>query len=73
MQRIAAVLRKEDTRLPEKGSSNSHGVRPVYQNHFDDEVDSDQKVVDEELSLLSLSSNLEHKDSHVQILDMTFR
>jgi len=36
-------------------------------------VDSDQKVVDEELSLLSLSSNLEHKDSHVQILDMTFR
>ena len=29
-----------DMRLPEKGNSNSHGARPVYFNHLDDEVDS---------------------------------
>ena len=34
--------RKVDIRLPEKGSSNSHGARPVYQNDIDDLVDSDQ-------------------------------
>jgi len=35
-------LRKVDIRLPEKGNSNSRGARPVYSNHFDDCVDSDQ-------------------------------
>ena len=25
-----------------EGKSNSHGARPVYSNHLDDEVDSDQ-------------------------------
>ena len=28
--------RKVDIRLPGKGNSNSHGARPVYQNHLDD-------------------------------------
>ena len=32
------------------GMGNSHGARPVYQNHLDDEVDSDQQVVNKELS-----------------------
>ena len=34
--------RKVDVRLPGKGNSHSHGVRPVYSNHLDDSVDSDQ-------------------------------
>ena len=34
--------RKVDIRLHGKGTSNSHGARPVYQNHLDDQVDSDQ-------------------------------
>jgi len=34
--------RKVEIRLPGKGNSNSHGARPVYQNHLDDKVDSDQ-------------------------------
>ena len=38
-------------RPPGKGNSNSHGARPVYQNHLDDQVDSDQKVVYEEVCL----------------------
>ena len=29
-------------RIPGKGDSNSHGTRPVYSNHLDDEVNSDQ-------------------------------
>jgi len=32
-------------RLPGKGDSNSRGARLVYQNHLDDEMDSDQEVV----------------------------
>ena len=43
--------RNVDIRLPGKGNSNSHGARPVCQNHFDDEVDSDQWVVNKALSL----------------------
>jgi hypothetical protein len=31
-----------DVRLSGKGNSNSHAARPVYLNHLDDEVDSDQ-------------------------------
>ena len=27
---------KADIRLPGKGNSNSHGARPVHQNHLDD-------------------------------------
>jgi hypothetical protein len=34
--------RKVDVRLPGKGNSTSHGARPVYQNHLDGQVDSDQ-------------------------------
>ena len=34
--------RKVDIRLHGKGNSNSHGARPVYSNHVDDTVDSDQ-------------------------------
>jgi len=34
--------RKVDVRPPGKRNSNSHGARPVYQNHLDDYVDSDQ-------------------------------
>ena len=41
------AARKADMRLPGKWNSNSHGPRPVHQN----KVDSDQKVVNEELSL----------------------
>jgi hypothetical protein len=37
--------RKVDMTLPGKGISNSHGARPVHKNHFDDQVDSDQWVV----------------------------
>ena len=33
-----------------KGNSNSHGARPVYSNHLDDKLDSDQQVVNKELS-----------------------
>ena len=33
---------KVDMRLPGKGNLNSHGARPVYENHLDDQVDSDQ-------------------------------
>jgi len=42
---------KVDVRLPGKGNSNSHGARPVHLNHHDDLVDSDQEVVNKELSL----------------------
>jgi hypothetical protein len=31
-----------DRRLPAKGHSNSHGARPVYYNHLNDYVDSEQ-------------------------------
>ena len=43
--------RKVDIRLPGEGNLNFHGARPVYLNHLDDEVDSDQQVVNKELSL----------------------
>ena len=42
---------KEDKRLSRKGNANSHGARPVYSDHLDDSVDSDQQVVNKELSL----------------------
>ena len=35
----------------ENGNSNSHGARPVYSIHLDEQVDSDQWVVNKELSL----------------------
>ena len=38
-------------RLPGEGNSNSHGARPVHQKHIDDQMDSDQWVVNKELSL----------------------
>jgi len=47
----ASVPRKVDVRLPGKGTSNSHGARPVHLNHHDDSVDSDQLVVNKDLSL----------------------
>ena len=46
-----ALARRIDIRLPGKGNSNTRGARPVHCNHLDDSVDSDQQVVDEELSL----------------------
>ena len=42
---------KVDIKLHGKGYTNPHGARPVYQNHLDDKVDSDQQVVNKELSL----------------------
>ena len=39
------LFRKVDVRLPGKENSNSRGARPVYQNHLDDLLDSDQQVV----------------------------
>ena len=48
---VAAQFRKVDVKLPGKRNSNSHGPRPVHQNHLDDKVDPDQKVVNKELSL----------------------
>jgi len=36
------VTRKVDIGLPGKENSDSHGARPVYLNHLDDHVDSDQ-------------------------------
>ena len=41
-RQVLHLLRKVGIRLPEKGNSNSHGARPVYYNHHDDEVDPDQ-------------------------------
>ena len=35
-------LRKGDVRLPGKRNSFSHGARPVYQKHLDDQRDSDR-------------------------------
>ena len=43
--------RKVDARLPGTGNSNSHGARPVHFDHLDDQVDSDQQVINKELSL----------------------
>ena len=48
---MTASPRKVDIRLPEKRNSNSHGARPFYYNHLDDPVDSDQQVVNKNLSL----------------------
>ena len=42
---------KVDIRLPGTGDSNSPGTRPFYYNHLDDPVDSDQEVVNKDLSL----------------------
>jgi len=39
---VLTRIRKVDIGLPGKGNSNSDGVRPVYYNHLDDQVDSDQ-------------------------------
>ena len=36
------VSSRVDIRLHGKGNSNLHGARPVYSNHLDDTVDSDQ-------------------------------
>ena len=46
-----SACRKLDKRLPGTGNSNSCGAGPDYQHHLDDSVDSDQQVVNEELSL----------------------
>ena len=46
----ARVPRRPDDHLGCKGNSKSHGARPVHQNYLDDEVDSDQQVVNKELS-----------------------
>ena len=46
---------KVDIRQPEKTDSNSHGARPVHQNRLDDSVDSDQWVVNKELSPCSIT------------------
>ena len=43
---VSSWCRKVDIRLHEKGNSNSHGLL----KHLDDVVDSDQKVINEELS-----------------------
>ena len=53
----SALDGKVDISLHGKANSNSHGARPVYYNHLDDEVDSDRLVVDKEVSL---SSALNH-------------
>ena len=45
--------RKVDITLPGKENSNSHGARPVHQSHRVDEVDSDQKVVKQDLARLA--------------------
>jgi len=42
--------RKVDIRLPGKRILNSHGARPVHYNYLDYLVDSDQYVVNKELS-----------------------
>jgi len=40
--RNISCARKEDIMPHEKGNPNSHGARPVCQNHLDDKVESDQ-------------------------------
>jgi hypothetical protein len=39
---LGSGYRKVDIWLHGKGNSNSHDARPVYYNHLDDKVDSDQ-------------------------------
>ena len=39
---LSSALRKADIRLPEKRNSHSPTARPVFQNHLDGKVDSDQ-------------------------------
>ena len=48
---ISNRARKVDVRLPGTAYSKSHGTRPFYYNHLDDPVDSDQQVVNKDLSL----------------------
>jgi hypothetical protein len=48
---VGAPAKKVDKWLHRKGNSNSHGARLVHSNHTDDKVDSDQQVVNKELSL----------------------
>ena len=48
---LALNARKVDIRLPRTRDSNSHGARPVYSNHLDDSEDSENWIVDKELSL----------------------
>ena len=43
-------IRKVNIRLPEKANSNSRGARLVHYNHLDDQVDSDQKIANKEIS-----------------------
>ena len=43
--RPAHSLPRVDVRLPGKEHSNPHGARPVHSSHLDDQVDSDQLVV----------------------------
>ena len=50
-QGVGFTTRKVHIRLPGKGNSDSHGARPIYQNHLDDSGDSDQEVVDQKLPL----------------------
>ena len=42
---LCRLNREVDIRLHGTGNSNSHGARPVYYNHLDDTVDTDQQVV----------------------------
>ena len=49
--RVREVFGKVDIRLHGKGDSNSHGAKPVHHNHVADKVDSDQQVVNKDLSL----------------------
>ena len=52
--------RKVDIGLPEKGNSNFHGAVASPPNHLDDKVDSDQSVVNKELSLIRWGEASEH-------------
>ena len=52
-------------RLHGKGISQSHGARPVYQNHLDDKMDSDQEVVNKELSLGVAGAGVRQQEPHV--------
>ena len=48
---LEVLIRKVDIRLSGNRNSNFHDARPVHLDHLDDEVESNNQVVNKELSL----------------------
>jgi hypothetical protein len=63
MPKVTALPRKVGLRLPGKENSNSFGARTP--SHLDDEVDSDQLIVNKELSLCPHDAQSGHMTAKV--------